>query len=263
VATRHRAFRALDHAAFEQVLTAWFAAHGLEADAARAIDGKTRRGIHGEEIPGVHLVAAFAHQTRVLVAQAETRGKGQERGDRNGGSGGGAARPARPLVGGAGRHRGCALGHARVVPADRGKRGHYFVVLKANQPLTLEAVALSFADTWTPRARLVVGGERHGDREERRTLEASTEVVSYLAAPEALDAENGEAGTMAGWPALGQVCRIHREVDYVRGAKAGTTREEWAYALTSWPAALADARGWNNSGVDTGRSRTACTTCVT
>ena len=79
VATLHRAFRALNHAAFEQVLTAWFAAHGLEADEAIAIDGKTLRGIHGEEIPGVHLVAAFAHQTRVVVAQAETRGKGHER----------------------------------------------------------------------------------------------------------------------------------------------------------------------------------------
>jgi hypothetical protein len=78
VPTLHRAFRALDHAAFERVLTDWFAAQGLEADEALAIDGKTLRGIHGEEIPGVHLVAAFAHRTRVVVAQAETRGKGHE-----------------------------------------------------------------------------------------------------------------------------------------------------------------------------------------
>jgi hypothetical protein len=78
VPTLHRAFRALDHTAFERTLTAWFAAQGLEADEAIAIDGKTLRGIHGEEIPGVHLVAAFAHQTRVVLAQAETRGKGQE-----------------------------------------------------------------------------------------------------------------------------------------------------------------------------------------
>ena len=49
--------------------------------------------------------------------------------------------------------------------------------MKENQPLTLEAVAFSFADPWTPRARVVVSGERHGGREERRTLEASTEVV--------------------------------------------------------------------------------------
>jgi predicted transposase YbfD/YdcC len=128
------------------------------------------------------------------------------------------------------------------VPPDRGKRGHYFVVLKQNQPLTLEAVALSFADPWTPRKRLVVGGERHGDREERRTLEVSTEVVAYLAQSEAVDPDDGEAGTIAGWPALGQVCRILREVEYVSGQRVGECRSEWAYALTSLPPAQADAR---------------------
>jgi predicted transposase YbfD/YdcC len=127
------------------------------------------------------------------------------------------------------------------VPADRAKRGHYFVVLKENQPLTLEAVALSFADPWTPRERVVVAGARHGDREERRTLECSTEVVSYLAQPERLDAQEGEAGTIAGWSGLAQVCRIHREVEYVSGAQAGVTREEWSYALTSVPPEQANA----------------------
>jgi predicted transposase YbfD/YdcC len=100
--------------------------------------------------------------------------------------------------------------------------------LKENHPLTLEAVALSFADRWTPRQRVVVAGARHGDREERRTLECSTEVVPYLAQPERLDAVAGEAGTISGWPALAQVCRIHREVACVSGRQAGTTREEWA-----------------------------------
>lgn len=78
VATLHRAFRRLDHAAFERVLGQWFAAQGLEPDEALALDGKTLRGIHGEEIPGVHLVAAFAHQTRVVLAEAETVGTGHE-----------------------------------------------------------------------------------------------------------------------------------------------------------------------------------------
>lgn len=113
--------------------------------------------------------------------------------------------------------------------------------MKANQPLTLEAVTFSFADPWTPRERVVVGGDRHGDREERRTLEVSTEVAAYLAQWERLDAEEGEAGTIAGWPALAQVCRISREVEYVSGAQAGACRQEWAYALTSLPPALADA----------------------
>jgi hypothetical protein len=73
-----RAFRARDHAAFERTLTAWVAAQGLAPDEALAIDGKTLRGIHGEEIPGVHLVAVLAHQTRVALRQAETRGNGHE-----------------------------------------------------------------------------------------------------------------------------------------------------------------------------------------
>ena len=99
VATLRRAFRHLDHAAFERVLGQWFAQHGLEPDEALAIDGKTLRGIHGEEIPGVHLVAAFAHQTRVVLAQAETRGKGHELEGVNAGVAGVAALPARLLSG--------------------------------------------------------------------------------------------------------------------------------------------------------------------
>jgi hypothetical protein len=78
VATLHRAFTQLNHVAFEQVLGAWFAAQGLAPDEAVAIDGKTLRGIDGEEMPGVHLVAAYTHQTHVVLAQAETRGKGHE-----------------------------------------------------------------------------------------------------------------------------------------------------------------------------------------
>ena len=60
------------------MLGQWFAAQGLQTDEAIAIDGKTLRGIHGEEVPGVHLVAAFAHQTRRVLAQAATEGKGHE-----------------------------------------------------------------------------------------------------------------------------------------------------------------------------------------
>ena len=128
------------------------------------------------------------------------------------------------------------------MPADRAQRGHYFVVLKEHQPLTLQAVALSCADPWTPRQRVVMGGDRHGDREERRTLAVSTEVVAYLAPPEAVDPEDGEAGTVAGWPALAPVCRILRAVAYVSGARAGECQREWADALTSVPPGHADTR---------------------
>ena len=76
VAALHRAFRHRDHPAFERVLGQWFTAQGLEPDEALAIDGKTLRGTHGEEIPGGQLVAAYAQQTRVVLAQAETLGQG-------------------------------------------------------------------------------------------------------------------------------------------------------------------------------------------
>ncbi|HUY76321.1 MAG TPA: ISAs1 family transposase [Ktedonobacterales bacterium] len=135
VATLHRALRRLDHAAFERVLGQWFAPQGLAPDEALAIDGKTLRGIHGEEIPGVHLVAAFTHQTRLVLAQTEPVGKGHELAGVDAVL---AALPARLLSGRVitGDHGGCAVGHPRVVSADRPKRGRYFVVLKANQPLT-------------------------------------------------------------------------------------------------------------------------------
>jgi predicted transposase YbfD/YdcC len=102
-------------------------------------------------------------------------------------------------------------------------------------------VALSCADPWTPRQRVVVAGDRHGDRAARRTLECSTEVVPSLAQAARLDAQAGAAGTMAGWPQLAPVGRLHRAVAVVSGAHAGTLRQEWAYARTSLPPEQADA----------------------
>ena len=78
VATLHRAFRDLDHQAFETLLTAWFTQQGLLPGEGIALDGKTLRGIHGESLPGVHVIAAYAQQTRVVLAQAATTGKGHE-----------------------------------------------------------------------------------------------------------------------------------------------------------------------------------------
>lgn len=78
VATLHLVFRRLDRAAFETQLGAWFQEQGLKWDEALAVDGKALRGIHGEELPGVHLVAAYADQSGIVVAQQAAGGKGQE-----------------------------------------------------------------------------------------------------------------------------------------------------------------------------------------
>jgi hypothetical protein len=78
VATLHRVFKRLDVVAFERALAAWLEQTGVEPVSALALDGKTLRGIHGDEVPGVHLVAAYAHETGVVLAQLAAPGKGHE-----------------------------------------------------------------------------------------------------------------------------------------------------------------------------------------
>lgn len=78
VATLHRVFKGLDAAAFERAVGDWLAQTGLAPGEALAVDGKTLRGIHGERLPGVHLVAVYATQREAVLAQAAAPGKGQE-----------------------------------------------------------------------------------------------------------------------------------------------------------------------------------------
>jgi DDE_Tnp_1-associated/Transposase DDE domain len=78
VATLHRVFKRLDVAAFERVVGGWLARTGIAADDALAVDGKALRGIHGDAVPGVHLVAAYAHRAGAVLAQLRTAGKGHE-----------------------------------------------------------------------------------------------------------------------------------------------------------------------------------------
>ena len=75
VATLHRVFRRLDVERFELVLQAWAQANLGDEGGTIAIDGKGLRGIHGEELPGVRLVAAYSDAPGLVLAQKG----GQER----------------------------------------------------------------------------------------------------------------------------------------------------------------------------------------
>ena len=77
-ATLHRLFVRLEVEAFEAVLGRWFSDRGLKRGQGIAVDGKTLRGIHGEELPGVHLISAYAHQRGMVLAQRAAPGKGRE-----------------------------------------------------------------------------------------------------------------------------------------------------------------------------------------
>ncbi|MDE2842525.1 MAG: ISAs1 family transposase [Chloroflexota bacterium] len=74
VATLHRVFKGLDVDAFEGGVRD----SGVDLGSVVSIDGKTLRGIHGEELPGVHLVSAYATEGGAVLSQAARVGKGQE-----------------------------------------------------------------------------------------------------------------------------------------------------------------------------------------
>lgn len=138
VATLHRVFKALEVEAFERVLGAWLERTGAKRVSALAIDGKTLRGIHGDEVPGVHLVAAYAHETGTVLAQIAAPGKGHELA---------AATTVLETVSLAGRvvtadalltqRKQCA----QIV--DRG--GDYVVPVDANQPSLLKEIEEAFS----------------------------------------------------------------------------------------------------------------------
>lgn len=80
VATLHRVFKRLDVEAFERILGAWLRQTGVRPEGTDllAVDGKTLRGLHGEEIPGVHLVAVYSVQAGAVLSQGSAGGKGTE-----------------------------------------------------------------------------------------------------------------------------------------------------------------------------------------
>jgi DDE_Tnp_1-associated len=87
VSTLHEVFRRLDKAAFEAVLKAWAEEALGDRGEAVAIDGKSLRGIHGEELPGVHLVAVYAQQAGLVLAQKGGGGAGRRTDHSAGGAG--------------------------------------------------------------------------------------------------------------------------------------------------------------------------------
>ena len=69
VSTLHKVFSSIDVDAFESVLGEWVESQLGTGEEAIAIDGKALRGIHGDEVPGVRLVAAYSHRMGLVVSQ--------------------------------------------------------------------------------------------------------------------------------------------------------------------------------------------------
>jgi predicted transposase YbfD/YdcC len=99
--------------------------------------------------------------------------------------------------------------------------GDYLVVVKDNQRQLRNDLELLYRQL-PPGERLdyACTEGRHGDRQEKRELWASTALEEYL-----------------DWPQARQVCLVRRRVN-----QKGTPREEWAFLVTSLPRGRADAK---------------------
>ena len=79
--TLHYVFKRLDVARFEAALQSWAAAT-LDGRTQQLVQGgKALRGIHGEELPGGRLVALYAPEAGLVLAQAggqDPRGAGSD-----------------------------------------------------------------------------------------------------------------------------------------------------------------------------------------
>jgi hypothetical protein len=77
-ATLSNLFRILDIDAYERALSAWLAARCADLGDTLALDGKTLRGSAGYQVPGVHLLAAYAPKVAGVLAQIRVDGKTNE-----------------------------------------------------------------------------------------------------------------------------------------------------------------------------------------
>ena len=68
-ATLHYLFTRLDRQKFERAIQSWLAVQRTQGWKTLSIDGKTLRGTQGHEVPGVHVLAAYAHETKQVLAQ--------------------------------------------------------------------------------------------------------------------------------------------------------------------------------------------------
>jgi DDE_Tnp_1-associated/Transposase DDE domain len=137
--TLSEVLRAIDIQAFESVVSRWLQSradrHGWTAI---AIDGKSLRGATGEELPAVHLVAGYAHEARVVLAQLRVDRKTNEH------------KAALELLGllplaGAVVTADAMFTHADFCREILRAEGDYLLAVKENQPTLLRDIEAVFA----------------------------------------------------------------------------------------------------------------------
>jgi DDE_Tnp_1-associated/Transposase DDE domain len=156
--TLHYLFLALDKVAFENALARWsHAAAGAHGWTTVSLDGKTLRGSTDVQLPGVHLLAAYAHEAGIVLRQLPVDAKTNEHK---------AALEMLDLIPVKGK---LIVGDAMFCQRDlsrkiRAKQGDYLWPVKDNQPDLLAAIEEAFDDADTSPSAAGVGCGGASDR---------------------------------------------------------------------------------------------------
>lgn len=219
--TLHYLFCSLDAEAFEEVVERWLGQCWGAGGKTLALDGKTLRGTQGSELPGVHLLAAYAQEMGSAVAQLRVAR------DRN------EHKAALQLLNVLPLRDAIVTGDAAFCQKDLSrevlrKGGHYVWAVKDNQCGLKEDIETALSDeSFSPRENRLAAAERqhaeqsdkgHG-RSEHRRIVTTTVLKGYT-----------------DWPGLEQAFRLER-----RRTVQGRTTTEVAYGITSLPREQADA----------------------
>jgi len=135
----HYLFRDLDARRFEQALQRWLKGRDTRGWKAVAIDGKTLRGTQGHQIPGVHLLAAYAHRAGAVLGQLAVRGHTNEH------------KAALRLLNILPLKDTVVTGDAMFCHKDLSRKilrkgGHYVWAVKGNQPQLKEQIATALSN---------------------------------------------------------------------------------------------------------------------
>lgn len=131
--------RAIDIQAFEAVVSRWLQSQAAEHGwTAIALDGKSLRGATGELLPAVHLVAGYAHEAQVVLAQLRVDRKTNEH------------KAGLELLGVLPLQGKVVTADAMFTHADfcreiRQAQGDYLLAVKDNQPTLLRDIEAVFA----------------------------------------------------------------------------------------------------------------------
>ncbi len=156
--TLHNLFVALDKTAFEAALARWAgaAAEGRGWTSV-SLDGKTLRGSTDVQLPGVHLLAAYAHEAGIVLRQLPVDAKTNEH------------KAALELLDLIPIKDKLLTGDAMFCQRDlsrkiRQKQGDYLWPVKDNQPEMLAAIEDAFDDADTSPSAAATGQGRASDR---------------------------------------------------------------------------------------------------